>query len=255
MCKCHARNAGITHTWYSFIHATPDSHALPCFPDFRGKGGYTSLPPGGRSSSTVLYPGPPSYSPRPPTLPFSCLSRCNHAISYVVFLSFSSPLLVNIYAILGSRSSFIRSTCPAAGLLPTSSDSSPIFPSNTSPYANLLSQLVHPPPVHSLHSSNTPHPVVFTHLQSMLVTLWCFPDTVNVSRPYNIAGVTHAPRTFPFNFFEMCLSDMTPSTCLHAFAPACTLLLTSVSDRPSLLTAPPDKTVVLSYRSPFQFDV
>ena len=62
---------------------------LPCFPDFRGKGGYTSLPPGGRPSSTVLYPGPPSSSPRPPTPPFSCLSRCNRAISYVVFLSLS----------------------------------------------------------------------------------------------------------------------------------------------------------------------
>ena len=44
-----------------------NSLSLPCFPDFRGKGGYTSLPPGGRPSSTVLYPGPPSSSPCPPT--------------------------------------------------------------------------------------------------------------------------------------------------------------------------------------------
>ena len=55
--------------------------SLPCFPDFRGNGGYTSLPPGGRPSSAVLYPGPTSSSPRPPTPPFSCLSRCNRAIS------------------------------------------------------------------------------------------------------------------------------------------------------------------------------
>ena len=65
---------------------TKDFLSLPCFPDFRGNGGYTSLLPGGRPSSTVLYPGPPSSSPRPPTPPFSCLSRCNRAISYVVFL-------------------------------------------------------------------------------------------------------------------------------------------------------------------------
>ena len=50
----------------------PGSLSLPCFPDVRCKGGYTSLPPGGRPSSTVLYPGPPSSSPRPPTPPFSC---------------------------------------------------------------------------------------------------------------------------------------------------------------------------------------
>ena len=64
---------------------------LNCFHDFRAKAGYPSLPPGGRPSSNVLYPGPPSSSPRPPTPPFSCLSRCNRAISFVVVLSFSPP--------------------------------------------------------------------------------------------------------------------------------------------------------------------
>ena len=63
------------------------SLSLPCFPDFRGKGGYTSA----ARWTTVLYPGPPSSSPRLPTPPLSCLSRCNRAISYVVFLSFSFP--------------------------------------------------------------------------------------------------------------------------------------------------------------------
>ena len=78
--------------WTGYVHNTSIiSLSLPCFPDFRDKGGYTYLPPGGRPSSTVLYPGPPSSSPRPPTLPLSCLSRCNRAISYVVFLSFSFP--------------------------------------------------------------------------------------------------------------------------------------------------------------------
>ena len=68
-----------------------------------------------------------------------------------------SPLLVNIYAILGSRSSLIRSTCPAHFIRLFTN-----LPIKTLLYANLLSQLVHPPPVHSLHSSNPPHPVVFT---------------------------------------------------------------------------------------------
>ena len=127
--------------------------------------GYMSLPPGGRPSSTVLYPGPPSSSPRPPTPPFSCLSRCNRAISYVVFLSFSFPSPgEHMPSLVVDLLSFVLH------VLSTSTEFSPIFPSNTS-YTNLLSQLVHPPPVHSLHSSNPPHPVVFTHLQSMFVFL------------------------------------------------------------------------------------
>ena len=132
---------------------------------FRGKGGYTSLPPGGQPSSTVLYPGSPSSSPRPPTPPFSCLSRCNRAISYVVFISFSFPSPgEHMPSLVVDPLSFVLH------VLPTSTDSSQIFPSKLL-CANLLSQLVHPPPVHSLHSSNPPHPVVFTHLQSMLVFL------------------------------------------------------------------------------------
>ena len=139
--------------------------SLPCFPDFRGKGGYTSLPPGGRPSSTVLYPGPPSSSPRPTTPPFSCLSRCNRAISYVVFLSFSfqSPG-EHMPSLVVDPLSFVLH------VLPTSSDSSPIFPSNNSVCQPPLSARPSSS-VHSLHSSNPPHPVVFTHLQSMLVFL------------------------------------------------------------------------------------
>ena len=101
--------------------------SLPCFPDFRGKGGYTSLPPGGRPSSTVLYPGPPSSRPRPPTPPFSCHSRCNRAISYVVFLSFSFPSAgEHMPSLVVDPLSFVLH------VLPTSTDSSPIFPSDTS---------------------------------------------------------------------------------------------------------------------------
>ena len=130
---------------------------------------------------------------------------------------------------LGSRSSSIRSTCPAHFnrlftnlpikhfCMPTSSLSSSIL---------LRSTLFTPA-------------IRLTQLSSYTCSLcWCFSNTGNVSRPYNIAGVTHAPNTFPFNFFEMCLSDMTPSTCLHLLQLA-PFLLTSVSDRPSLLTAPP----------------
>ena len=105
------------HVVYVYI-----SLSLPCFPDFRGKGGYTSLPPGGRPSSTILYPGPPSSSPRPPTPPFSCLSRCNRAISYVVFLSFSFPSPgEHMPSLVVDPLSFVLH------VLPTSSDSSPIY--------------------------------------------------------------------------------------------------------------------------------
>ena len=57
--------------------------SLPCFSDFRGKGGYTSLSPGGRPSSTVLYPGPPSSSLRPPTPPFSSARERNVPEKYI----------------------------------------------------------------------------------------------------------------------------------------------------------------------------
>ena len=160
----------------------------------------------------------------------SHVSRCNRAISYVVFLSFSFPSPgEHNYAILGSRSSFIRSTCSAHFnrlftnlpikhfCVPTSSLRSSI----------LLRSTIFTPAIRLNQ--------LFSHTCSLC---WCFSDTGNVSRPYNIAGVTRAPSTFPFNFYEMCLSYM-PRTCFHVFAPACTLLLTSVSDRPSLLTAPP----------------
>ena len=115
----------IVYTACTSYYRAIASLSLPCFPDFRGNGGYTTLPPGGQPSSTVLYPGPTSSSPRPPTPPFSCPSRCNRAISYVVFLF---PLSWWTYAILGvvDPLSFVLH------VLPTSSDSSPIFPSNTS---------------------------------------------------------------------------------------------------------------------------
>ena len=125
--------------------------SLPCFPDLRGKGGYTSLPP----SSTVLYPGPPSSSPRPPTPPFSCLSRCNRAISYVVFLSFSFPSPgEHMPSLVVDPLSFVLH------VLPTSTDSSPIFPSNTSVCQPLLSAR----PSSSGPLSSLQHPVVFTYL-------------------------------------------------------------------------------------------
>ena len=91
------------------------------------------------------------------------LSRCNRAISYVVFLSFSFPSPGEHMPSLVVDHSFYMS-CPLHPTLHLSSH-------QTLLYANLLSQLVHPPPVHSLHSSDPPNPVVFTHLQSMLVFL------------------------------------------------------------------------------------
>lgn len=64
--------------------------------------------------------------------------------------------------ILGMQSSSVLSTC-----LPTSSQTLPIS-HQTSLYA--LPQILHPPPVNSLHPCKLPHPLslVLTHLQSLL---------------------------------------------------------------------------------------
>ena len=62
------------------------------------------------------------------------------------------------------------------------------------------------------------------------------------SRPYRHAGVTHVLGTFPFSFFEMFLSNMTPSTFLQAFAPACFRRRTSAAEYPSSATIHPRYT-------------
>ena len=85
--------------------------------------------------SSILGHHPPvPSSPRPPTPLFSCLSRCNRAISYVVFLSFSFPSPgEHMTSLVVDPLSFVLH------VLPTSTDSSPIFPSNTSVCQPLLS--------------------------------------------------------------------------------------------------------------------
>ena len=50
-----------------------------------------------------------------------------------------------------------------------------------------------------------------------------------VSVPYRPAGVTQVLTTLPLSLFEIRRSAITPSTALHAFAPACSLRRTSLS--------------------------
>ena len=83
--------------------------------------------------------------------------------------------------------------------------------------------------------------ILLTQLFSQTCSLYCCLSVIAmVSRPY--AGVMYEFRTFPFSFRDMCLSPITPSTFLHALAPACTLLRISVSVSPSPQTCPPRYT-------------
>ena len=64
--------------------------------------------------------------------------------------------------------------------LPTSSDCSPIFPSHIL-YAQLLPQIIRLSQINALHSCNSPHQVIFIHLQH--------------------ASITHASKKEVFNYY------------------------------------------------------
>ena len=129
----------------------------------------------------------------------------------------------------GNLSSFILTMCPAhfirlltilptiQALVPTSSRRSFILLLSTL-FTIFLIQL-------------------FSHTCSLCC---CSLDIANVSKPYVLAGATHEYRTFPISFLEIFLSIITPSTFLHAFAPACILRRTST--RPFSDIFPPGYT-------------
>ena len=77
------------------------------FPRFRGEGGYTSPPPCGRPSFTVLYPGPPFSNS---VLLKSLSMKSRH---FKRGLPILLPFSWRTHAILDSLSTFIRSTYPA----------------------------------------------------------------------------------------------------------------------------------------------
>ena len=72
-----------------------------------------------------------------------------------------------------------------------------------------------------------------TQLFSHTCSLYCgSSESANVSVPYRHACVTQVLVTLPFSLFEIRRTSITPSTALHAFAPACTLRRTSFSLSP-----------------------
>ena len=73
------------------------------------------------------------------------------------------------------------------------------------------------------------------HIHLFLHTCRCSLDSATVSTPYVLAGTIQESRTF----LQIFLSIITPSTLLHALAPACILCHTSTSSRPFCVTHPP----------------
>ena len=140
------------------------------------------------------------------------------------------PCSRNSAALFGGLSSAILSTCPLhCNLLPTS----------------LSVKLLCTPPFFSCLPSFATLAIFRTQLFSLTCILCCC-SSVNakVSAPYRHAGVTQVLMTLLFSLFEIRRSAITPSTALHAFAPACTLRRTSLSVFQSPRTAPPRYTTL-----------
>ena len=147
------------------------------------------------------------------------------------------PCSRNSAALFGSLSSAILSTCPAhCNLLLTSLSVKLLCTSVSSLNSTILrlSALV------TLAIFRTQ---LFSHTCSLCC---CCSVSAKVSVPYRHAGVTHVLMTLPFSLLEIHRSAITPSTALHAFAPACTLRRTSLSFFPSPHTAPLRYTRVIA---------
>ena len=185
----------------------------------------------------ICYSYPPS-SVSCLLIPVSLLSCLLHIFTQSSHLSLGLPRLLlpcsrNSAALFGSLSSAILSTCPVhCNLLLTS-----------------LSVKLHCTPVSSLNSTIlrlsalVTFAIFRTQLFSHTCSLCCCSSVrAKVSVPYRHAGVTQVLMTLPFSLFEIRQSAITPSTAIHAFAPACTLRRTSLSVFPSPHTAPPRYT-------------
>ena len=87
------------------------------------------------------------------------------------------------------------------------------------------------------HVSSPFHPALYYHrlfslsscsriLVICVVAVW---TELTSPSHYVLAGTTHESGTFPFSFLEIFLSTVTPSTFIHAFAPACILRCTPLA--------------------------
>ena len=155
----------------------------------------------------------------------SCLPHIYLSESSHLSLGFHRILLPcssNSAALFGSLSSAILSTCPAhCNLLLTSLSVS-----------SLNSTIIR---LSALVTLAIFHTQLFSHTCSLCC---CSSVSVKVSVPYRNAGVIQVIMILHFNLFEIRRTAITPSTALHAFAPACSLRRTSLSPSSRLRTLP-----------------
>ena len=204
--------------------------SLPLFPFVRGEvmPATCSLPHLLVFSTLLCIVSSSSSSLPPPAFFTSLFTQSSH-------LSLGLPRLLlpcsrNSAALFGNRSSAILSTCPAhCNLLLTSLSVKLLY----TPVSSLNSTILRLSALVTLAIFRTQ---LFSHTCSLCC---CSSVSAKVSVPYRQAGVTQVLMTLPFSLFEICRSAITPSTDLHAFAPACTLRRTSLSVFPSPHTAPP----------------
>ena len=200
------------------------------FPFVRGE-----VLPASFSPPHLLVFHPPLYlffvqSPSSPVFFTSLFTQSFH-------LSLGLPRLLlpcsrNSAALFGSVSSVILSTCPVHCNLLLTSLCQALIHSGSSLNSTIL-----------LLSSLVTLAIFRTQLFSHTCSLCCCSSvSAKVSVPYRHAGVTQVLMTLPFSLFQIRQSTITPSTALHAFAPACTLRLTSISVFPSPHTTPPRYT-------------
>ena len=192
--------------------------SLPLFPFIRGEVlPETFSPPHLLFFSTILCLLSSSSS-LPPLMSSSHLSLHSPPISVLASLVSSCPAHVTmpLSSVVFHRPSFLRVQPTVIGTSPVSLSSSielPSLPLTPPFFACLLSLLL-----------------LFFRTQLFSHTCSCCSSfRASVSVPYRHAGVTQVPMTLPFSLFEIRRSAITPSTALHAFAPACTLRRTSLS--------------------------
>ena len=175
-----------------------------------------------------------SSSSLPPLLSSSHLSSHSPPISALTSLvSYCPAHVTNSAALFGSLLSAILSTCPAHCNLLLTSLSVKLLCTTVSSLNSTILRL----------SALVTLAIFRTKLFSHTCRLCCCSSvSAKVSVPYRHARVTQVLITLPFSLFEIRRSVISPSTALHAFAPACTLRRTSLSVFPSPHTAPPRYT-------------
>ena len=189
----------------------------------------------------ICYSSPPS-SVSYLLFPASLLSCLLHISLYTAPISVLASLVSSctphvtldmpLSSVVFHRPSFLRVQHTVICSSPVSQSSSTALPSRSSLNSTILRL-----------SARLTLAIFRTQLFSHTCSRRCCSSVrAKVSVPYRHAGVTQVLMTLPFSLFEISRSAITPSTTLHAFAPACSLRRTSLSVFPSPHTAPPRYT-------------